>query len=176
VNPAPQAFSIGGLFKSISNALFVNPWPWWVAGIALGLALAAILWFTGRKPGISTGYADACKKADPETASRYLPARPERLWFLLGIPLGALLANVGWWDWTWTFGRMDMVSSGNFLVKIFLLLTGGILLGFGARWAGGCVAGHTLTGIPMGHRMSLVMTAAFLAAAAMLAYILFKVL
>jgi uncharacterized membrane protein YedE/YeeE len=167
---------VGRFFKAILDALFVNPWSWWVAGIGIGLTLVAFAWYAGRKWGVSTGYADACKKIDPKTASEYSPAKAERLWLLLGIPIGALLANVGWWNWSWTLGRLDMVSSGNFLVKVLMLLFGGACLGFGARWAGGCVSGHSLGGLPLGHKISIAMTVAFLAAGYLLAYILFKVL
>ena len=177
MNPGPVPNPSTPLtFKMFLDALFVNTWPWWVAGLCLGVTVIFFAWYAGRKMGASSGYADACRAMGCAVARKKFDGRTDRLWFLLGLPLGAFLATCGWWTWTWTLGRMDMVTNGNFFVKVILLLLGGLCLGFGARWTGGCMTSHGLFGVPLGHKMSLISVAAFLASGFLLAYILLKVL
>ena len=95
---------------------------------------------------------------------------------LLGIPFGALLANIGHWGWTMTYGRLDAILFGILPLKIFWLLVSGFLVGFGARWAGGCVSGNSLMGIPQGNKMSIVVTLGFLASGIVVTNLLFALL
>lgn len=176
MNPAPAAPGASFSFQNLLEGLFVTSWPWWLAGLLLGLAILAYIWFFGYRLGFTSSFADACKLADPKVASCYPGVKEERFWLVLGLPVGAFLATCGWWTWTWSMGGVDDVSSGSFLVKAVLLLLGGAFLGFGARWVGGCTTSHVLGGVPLGHRGSLAAMASFMVAGYILAYILFKVL
>src|SRR3989442_8201147 len=42
------------------EALFVTPWPWWIAGPAIGLVVTLLAWLLGKPLGVSTGYGVAC--------------------------------------------------------------------------------------------------------------------
>lgn len=176
MNPAPSASKAAITFQQVLDFLFVNPWPWWLAGLALGLAVLFFIWYFGRRLGFSSAYADACKSLDKQVASTHPPVKKGRFWLVLGLPLGAFLANAGWWNWTWGMGRMDQVSNGSFFMKVVLLVLGGVFLGFGARWVGGCVARHAFGGVPLGHKASLGALLAFMLAGYLLAAILFKVM
>ncbi len=176
MNPAPAASNEAFSFKSLLDGLFVTSWPWWLAGLALGLAVLTYVWFFGHRLGFSSAYGDACKLADRKVAACSPGVKKERFWFVLGLPLGAFLATSGWWSWTWTLGRVDQVANGSFLVKAVLLVVGGAFLGFGARWVGGCTSSHVLGGVPLGHKASLAAMASFMLAGYLLATILFKVL
>ncbi len=175
MNPTPHTPGAGFSAKAVFDFLFVSPWPWWAAGIGLGLTLLAFVWYTGRKMGVSAGYADVCKKMDPKVARLFPPVKEWRFWLLAGLPLGGLVATLGWWSWTWTLGRLDALTLGHFFLKMILLIVGGACLGFGARWARGCVVTHTLMGVPSGSRFSLATTVAFLVAGMLMAQILLKV-
>jgi uncharacterized membrane protein YedE/YeeE len=50
-------------------------------------------------------------------------------------------------------------------VLVPLLVAGGLALGYGARWAGGCTSGHGLAGCPAGSPDSLTASATFFATA-----------
>jgi uncharacterized membrane protein YedE/YeeE len=52
---------------------------------------------------------------------------------------------------------------------------GGFLLGFGARWAGGCPSGNSIMGISLGSKMSILATLAFLVAGILVTNILFRI-
>jgi hypothetical protein len=45
--------------------------------------------------------------------------------------------------------------------QLLVLLGGGFLVGFGARWAGGCTSGHGITGLASFQRVSLVAVVGF---------------
>jgi uncharacterized membrane protein YedE/YeeE len=97
------------------------------------------------------------------------PAGPERwkLWFALGLPLGGLAANVlaGGAPITRALPFGATVPIGNYggvsssiVFQIALLAFGGVLIGFGARTAGGCTSGHSIVGISIGSIASVVAT------------------
>jgi uncharacterized membrane protein YedE/YeeE len=152
--------------------LFTLTWAWWAAGLGLGLTAVAFAWVTGRKLGVSGLVESVYMARAPK--SKIAPS-PKALWFLLGLPLGGLIANAGHWNWTWTYGRMDSLSLGSFVLKVILLFVGGVMIGFGARWAGGCTSGYSLLGIARGYWMALLATLCFLVSGIVTAQILYKV-
>jgi uncharacterized membrane protein YedE/YeeE len=52
------------------------------------------------------------------------------------------------------------------------LFAGGLLIGFGARWAGACTSGHGLTGCATRSRGSVVAVATFVATAVLITLLL----
>jgi uncharacterized membrane protein YedE/YeeE len=146
------------------DAIFVAPWPWWVAGPAIGLVVILLAWTTGKPLGVSTGYGAVCALTSrlpffqqPEYAARW------RIAFILGLPIGGLLAAAlaGGFAPTLGFGALDELTRGSLALKAGVLFVGGLLIGAGARWAGGCPSGHSIVGIAQGAVSSLVATVAF---------------
>jgi hypothetical protein len=84
------------------------------------------------------------------------------IWFCLGLILGGYIANAYDWGWSWTYGRMDEITSGNFFLKCFILIIGGVLVGFGAKWLNGGPGEHILQGISFRSWPSLIISAGFL--------------
>lgn len=149
------------------DALFVTPWPWWVAGPAIGLVVTSLAWLLGKPLGVSTGYGVACALGSrlaffrtKEYGERW------RLAFIVGLPLGGLIAGglAGQLSPTLAFGQLDGLTHGSIAAKALLLLGGGVLVGAGARWAGGCPSGHTIVGIAQGAGSSIVATLGFMIA------------
>ncbi len=144
--------------------LFTLTWTWWAGGLGLGLTALAFAWFTGRKLGVSS-----------LVESVYTAPLSMGLLFLLGLPLGGLLANAGHWNWTLAYGRMDGLSLGSLGLKSVLLFVGGALVGFGARWVGGCTSGYSLMGMARGYWMAILATVGFLVSGIVTAQILYRV-
>lgn len=71
------------------------------------------------------------------------------------------------------FGR---IVTGNPLLMVLLLFAGGVLVGFGTRMAGGCSSGHGLSGFSRMQFASIVATAVFFATAAVVSWLLWKVI
>jgi uncharacterized membrane protein YedE/YeeE len=148
--------------------LFTNTWHWAAAGAGIGLTALALAWFTGKKLGVTGGFVDACGIVTKASTSGW------KLWFILGLPLGGFAANLGHWSWTLTYGQLDALTFGTPWIKILWLLVSGFLIGFGARWAGGCTSGNSIMGVALGSKMSILATIVFLAAGILVVNILFK--
>ncbi|MBI3855687.1 MAG: YeeE/YedE family protein [Planctomycetes bacterium] len=160
--------------------LLTSPWPWWVAGPAIGLYVTAFAAATGNGVAVSGAFGAACSRLVPSLSFFRKSTFTER-WrvpFLLGMPLGGLAgaALAGKWGIVTSMGAFDTVFSSRTDVKLAVLFVGGFLVGFGARWAGGCTSGHSIMGIAQGQKASLVATAGFMAAGVLAANLLFHVL
>ena len=69
-----------------------------------------------------------------------------------------------------------MLTGGSLAARAGLLLAGGLLVGAGAHWAGGCPSGHSLVGIAQGSVASLVATVGFMVAGVVVFNLLVRVL
>lgn len=141
-----------------------QPWPWYVSGPLIGLSVPALLLLSGKTLGVSSSFRHMCCVAAPQSKLAYLRENSWRkeLWnliFVLGILLGGVVATqflgapVGGYlpDHYYTWGGA------------LLLFAGGILIGFGARYADGCTSGHAITGIANLRWPSMVATVSFFA-------------
>ena len=169
-----QHFPISAYLTNLWQLLFSQTWSWWAAGLGIGLTALGLAWFTGKRLGVTGGFENAVSLVEKGKTPAVSPAW--KLWFILGIPFGGLLANAGHWNWTWLYGRLDAVTFGNIYFKILWLLAAGFLVGFGARWAGGCVSGNSIMGISTGNKMSLLVTVGFLASGIIITNLLFSLL
>jgi|SRR5581483_2847612 len=158
-----------GFLTTLLNLLFSQSWSWWAAGLGIGLTALGLAWFTGRRLGVTGGFEDALTAMESKSSPMNW-----KFWFILGIPLGSFLANIGHWNWTWLYGRLDAITYGNIYIKVLWLLVGGFLVGFGARWAGGCVSGNSIMGISTGNKMSLAVTLGFLVAGIIVTNLIFS--
>jgi uncharacterized membrane protein YedE/YeeE len=143
----------------MNDAIFVRPWPFWVAGIAIGLFVPLFAWISGKSLGISSGYAELCSLGAPAGKGRW------KLWFVLGLPLGGLLASVlaGTVHVTKSVETMRSALGVTTGAQWAMFALGGALIGWGARAAGGCTSGHSIVGLALGARSSLVATLGFMA-------------
>lgn len=140
----------------------MRPWPWWLSGILIGLTVPLLYVLAGKAFGISTSLQQIGAMCSPNSKLDYLRKhdRSGNLWtvvFAIGIALGALIATL--------FLSAEPVS---LLPALFNspagaaeLLVGGFLVGFGARYAGGCTSGHSITGIANLNWPSLLATVCF---------------
>jgi hypothetical protein len=67
---------------------------------------------------------------------------------VVGMVLGAFLSALlsGDFRLQWVPPRWEAAFGGDRLTRIVAAGAGGILLGFGSRWAGGCTSGHGISG------------------------------
>lgn len=173
MNPSAPPFNWHEFLTHIWALLVAQNWPWWAAGMGIGFTALGLAWFTGARLGVTGGFVAGLSRAGLDKSKN---EGAWKFWFILGIPFGALLANIGHWGWTLTYGRLDAVTFGILPLKIVWLLVSGFLVGFGARWAGGCVSGNSLMGIPLGNKMAIVVTLGFLASGIVVTNLLFTFL
>lgn len=141
---------------------------WYIAGPLLGLCVvAARVLFNGRL-GVTGGFSEIVGR---------LRARQTtfdwRGWFLIGVLLGGALFGVlaGGPDFH-GYGWLTASLHGSARILIApILLVGGILIGFGAKVAGGCTSGNGLSGTSMLSPACVAATATFFATAIAVSFI-----
>lgn len=118
------------------EAVFVRPWPFWAAGLAVGLFVVLLALVAGKSLGISSGFGTVCSLVSGLPVFRKKPFSERwRLWFLLGIPLGSLCASA----LASTLAPRAEIAllTGTKVPPLLVLFAGGCLVGYGARLTGG---------------------------------------
>ncbi len=139
----------------------MQPWPWWFSGILIGLTVPLLFLLAGKAFGISTSFQELGAICAPCNLT-YLKNHQWRsgIWtlvFVIGIVIGGFVAVHFLSSEPVEFLPETFVSVGGAI----RLLLGGVLVGFGTRYAGGCTSGHAITGIANLNWPSLVATVFF---------------
>jgi uncharacterized membrane protein YedE/YeeE len=152
----------------------MNYWPWWLGGAALAAAMVLHWVLVRRMMGVSgrfTSLVDRARSGEgpADLTGLLTPADGQppsaHLVFLIGLVLGGLLSaafagHVGLVAGI-TSVSFTRLTHGSFATGAVLLFTGGMLVGFGTRMAGGCTSGHGMCGVSRFQKGSLLATAAF---------------
>ena len=145
-------------------AWILEPWPWYVTGPLIGLTVPLMLWLTGRSLGISGSLRTVGAMCTPNSRLPYLNRNKydwrEKFWkvvFVAGVVIGGFVGNYLLSSQPVTFLPTEFASTGGMMI----LFAGGILIGFGTRYANGCTSGHTIMGLSQLNWVSLVATVFF---------------
>lgn len=152
--------------------LLKQPWPWYTSGIAIALIMILLLVF-GKSFGFSSNLRTLCTIAGAGKKYSFFDfdwkTQKWNLLFLIGAVIGGVVSatllksdaplalsqatindlakiNInfdGQLNPLQLFGP-DFISSPK---GIIILLFGGLLVGFGSRYAGGCTSGHAISGL-----------------------------
>lgn len=126
---------------SWSAVLFPLGWAHYLAGgLMIGLGVSLLYLLTGRIGGMSTVFSAVWSYVSQRPffqQPQFVQSRAWRLVFALGLVLGAAL----WWRLS---GQTQRLSTG---MPLWQLGLGGLLVGYGARQAGGCTSGHGICGL-----------------------------
>ena len=109
-------------------------------GLLIGLAAGGLMATLGQVAGVSG------------LLSRALSGKIEAVLFLVGLPLGAVIANA-----------LVSLPEATAFASPGRLMAAGLLGGLGARMANGCTSGHSVCGIARLSPRSLVATLLFIA-------------
>jgi len=164
-----------------------QPWPWYISGPLIGLTVPVLLILGNKHFGISANLRHACAICAPSKIPFFsYDWKKERwnLFFAAGILAGGilsatLLANPhpvqvsaqlasdleGYGIRNYSslvpaelFSWPGLLSLRGFI----MIIGGGFMVGFGARYAGGCTSGHAITGLSNLQWPSLVATICFM--------------
>ncbi len=167
--------------------LLSKPWPWWAAGIIIGLIVPALLILGNKHFGLSANLRHACAACFPADVKFFKYEWKKEIWnffFVGGIIGGAIIASTllanpepvkvapelvaelqtyGITDYSGMVPAQLVSWESLFTLRGFLMLVvGGFLVGFGSRYAGGCTSGHAIMGLSDLQWPSLVATIFFM--------------
>lgn len=153
--------------------VIMQPWPWYVAGPLIALVMFLLFYF-GKKFGVSSNLETICSIGGAGKIIDFFKfdwkQNSWNLLFMVGAVLGGFIAyqwmtpseavainpktvqelsEIGFQHAGATYLPPELFSvDAMFTVKGFLILIiSGILVGFGARYAGGCTSGHGIVGL-----------------------------
>lgn len=153
--------------------ILFQTWPWYIAGPAIALVMFLLLYMGGNF-GVSANLRTLCAMNGGNRFSDFFDFDwRSQIWnlvFILGAVIGGFIAAefltmdqsvpiagetaeelkaIGF-DQAGEQFLPPEIFSPEALLSIkgwIILILGGFLVGFGARWAGGCTSGHAISGI-----------------------------
>jgi uncharacterized membrane protein YedE/YeeE len=164
------------IFTKIKDKImnvFFQTWPWYVSGFLIGLIMLSLIIF-GKQFGMSSNLETLCSMSGLGKKVSYFnfdwKTNKWNLMVVLGAMLGGFVAVNFMSDPTnvtinpatvYQLSTLGIDAPdgklapdalfGNQIFEspksIFILLIGGILIGFGTRYAGGCTSGHAISGL-----------------------------
>lgn len=175
-----------------------QPWPWYVAGVLIGLTVPVLLLLGNKHFGISSSLRHICAACIPSNIPFFKYEWKKEAWnlfFVTGVLLGGTVA-------TYFLSNPDpIVVSEKTVVALQALnievdhelmptaifsfenlftirgllffVVGGFMVGFGTRYAGGCTSGHAIMGLSNLQWPSLVATCCFMAGGFIMVHVFF---
>ena len=141
---------------------------WYVAGPVLGLCVVAWRLLFNARLGVTGGFSELVGKLSAGSV-RF----DWRGWFAIGLFVGgAIFALIAGGPDFHGYGWLTAAFHGSNRVWIVpILFVAGILIGFGAKVAGGCTSGNGLSGTSSLSPASLAATATFFGAAIVVSFV-----
>jgi uncharacterized membrane protein YedE/YeeE len=166
--------------------LLSQPWPWYLAGPLIGLFVPLMLLLTNRQLGVSSSFRHVCAACMPGKIEFFRYPWKNESWnliFVMGIMMGGLIAGLfipesykleiapdtkihlqenGIESYS-SILPVELFNWQNlFTVEGFsIMILGGFMVGFGARYAGGCTSGHAIMGLSSLQKPSIVAVLGF---------------
>lgn len=167
--------------------IILNPWPWYISGPLIAFVMALLLYF-GKTFGMSSNLRTMCTVLGANKFSDFFKFNwKEQKWNLI-VALGAIiggfiatqflsngsptnlnpitiaeLQDLGLENPGATLlpNEMFSIETLTSIKPIILLIIGGLLVGFGTRYASGCTSGHAITGLSSLQKQSLIAVIGF---------------
>lgn len=149
-----------------------QPWPWYFSGTMIVLIMLLLLFF-GKSFGFSSNLRTMCSMAGAGKKVKFFDFNwKNQIWnlmFLAGSVLGGFIATnylsepaplqlsattvadlqqLGFsFDGGLNPSGLFSLEAMKDFKTLTILLSGGLLVGFGSRYAGGCTSGHAISGL-----------------------------
>lgn len=151
----------------------LEPWPWYVAGPLIALIMFLLL-MVGKRFGMSSNLRTLCTICGAGSKSKFFKFDWKSQRWNLIVVLGAIiggfigstylstttevaispktiedLQELGFASAGTAYLPTELfdISALSNMKSVLLLAIGGLLVGFGARYAGGCTSGHAISGL-----------------------------
>jgi len=138
--------------------LTMERWSPYAAGVGIGIVSWLAFLFSDKPIGCSTAFARTSgmieklfrgKKVHEKPYYQQFAPKIDWEWMVVtGIVGGAFLSSIlsGQFSFSWIPAMWRAEAGGHIPTRLTVSLFGGIVMGFGARWAGGCTSGHGISG------------------------------
>ena len=179
-----------------------EPWPWYISGPLIGLMVPLLLYIGNKSFGVSSSFRHTCAACVPSRIPYFsYDWKKEGGWNLMlvaGMIAGGYLGGVVFEnpepvnlssDTVRTLSGMGITNYSELVpVEVFnwdnlltmpgilTMVVGGFLVGFGARYAGGCTSGHAITGLSALQRASIIAVIGFFIGGLIVAHILLPIM
>lgn len=182
--------------------MLLEPWPWYVGGPLIALTMGVLL-FMGKRFGMSSNLRTLCTIAGANRITSFFrfdwKAQRWNLIVALGVLIGggiaqnflaessAVAIESSTVEKLNAFG-IDSAGKGYMPTELFgegawsdpkalaILIIGGFLVGFGARYAGGCTSGHAISGLSNLQLPSLIAVIGFFAGGLVMVHFIFPLI
>ena len=182
--------------------IILKPWPWYVSGPLIALTMALLI-LLGKRFGMSSNLRTLCSIVGGGKVAAFFrfdwKAQRWNLIVAIGVVIGGYLARnyltendkVAINEVTVEkLGQLGFTSAGKTYMPerlfgsevwsdpkaLIILLLGGFLVGFGARYAGGCTSGHAISGLSNLQVPSLIAVIGFFAGGLLMVHVLFPLI
>ncbi len=182
-----------------------QPWPWWVAGLMIALVMFILLYF-GKEFGISANLRIMCAADGAGEFSDFFKFDWQSQGWNLMVALGAMfggylashyflspdgdiahvsaatVASLQELGIQAELGKVPLVPDFYSWESLFtlrgliIIVLGGFLVGFGARYAGGCTSGHAISGLSALQLPSLIAVIGFFLGGLFMTHLIFPIL
>ena len=179
-----------------------DPWPWYVAGPLIALTMFILL-FAGKQFGMSSNLSTMCSMGGAGKVSDFFKfdwkAERWNLMVVLGAVIGGFIASLHLSDNTVEINPevaqklsqdYGIESAGQAYLPpelfasqqltdplvLAILVLGGFMVGFGARYAGGCTSGHAISGLSNLQLTSLIAVIGFFIGGLVMIHLLFPLI
>ncbi len=177
----------------------LQPWPWYIGGPIIAIVMLLLIYF-GKSFGFSSNFRTICSALGGGKSCDFFSfdwkAQKWNLLFLVGAIIGGFVSVhflsdnqiPAISDATITkLNAMGFESAGKAYspTEIFetmsakniaLLFVGGLLIGFGTRYAGGCTSGHAISGLSDLQIPSLIAVVGFFIGGLLMVHVLFPLI
>jgi uncharacterized membrane protein YedE/YeeE len=153
--------------------IIFQTWPWYVSGFLIGMIMLSLIYF-GKAFGMSSNLRSLCSMAGAGKYVSFFDFDWKSQRWNLVVVLGAMLGGFVAVHFMSDASNVDInpntiaqlaqlgidAPNGKLMPdalfgtqiwqspkSILILLIGGILIGFGTRYAGGCTSGHAISGL-----------------------------
>jgi uncharacterized membrane protein YedE/YeeE len=138
--------------------LILKRWSPYIVGIGIGILSWLAFLLSDKAIGCSTAYSRSSgmlerifrgdQVKDKSYYKKFAPTVDWEWMLVIGIVIGAFISATlsGQFKLQWTPGKWAANLGNTPAIRWLVALIGGIIMGIGARWAGGCTSGHGISG------------------------------
>jgi uncharacterized protein len=176
-----------------------EPWPWYIGGPIIAFVMITLI-YLGKSFGFSSNFRTLCEAMGAGKKCSFFDFNWKyqkwNLLFLVGAVLGGVIAtnflsdsqipkisaytteylqNLGFNSVGKAYSPVEIFEELS-LKNILILIIGGLLIGFGTRYAGGCTSGHGISGLSDLQIPSLIAVLGFFIGGLIMVHLLFPLI